>query len=190
MPRHAPRTALATHVVANQPPEFAPRNLYQSDPVLRAAALREGGEWLDPPLAALGEEAGSEAFLELRGGRQPLPAGTADLRPLRPAHRRGGFHPAYHALMAARDAPPHPLGRLDERAAGGARRCTRRCSPYSAKPKPGDCCPDDDDLAAVAGASPRARAGGRWLPGLLDGHYDPALAAGCGQGAASRSAWR
>ena len=32
MPLHAPRTGLATHTVANQPPEFAPRNLYLSDP--------------------------------------------------------------------------------------------------------------------------------------------------------------
>ena len=64
MPRFAPRTRLATHEVTNQPPEFAPRNLYLADPVLREAALREGGDSLDARLAALGEDVGSELVLE------------------------------------------------------------------------------------------------------------------------------
>ena len=64
MPRYAPRTDLVTHEVTNQPPEFAPRNLYVTDPALREAALREGGPWLDAPLAALGDAAGSEQVLE------------------------------------------------------------------------------------------------------------------------------
>jgi hypothetical protein len=41
MPRYAPRAALATHEVANQPPDFAGRDLWQTDPALREAALRD-----------------------------------------------------------------------------------------------------------------------------------------------------
>uniref|UniRef100_UPI0013DD0315 hypothetical protein n=1 Tax=Stenotrophomonas maltophilia TaxID=40324 RepID=UPI0013DD0315 len=54
MPRYAPATRLITHDVTNQPPEFAGRNLFLSDPVLHEAARREGGEWVEQPLAALG----------------------------------------------------------------------------------------------------------------------------------------
>ena len=42
MPRHAPRTKLATHEVTNQPPEFVGNNLYTADQALREAVRREG----------------------------------------------------------------------------------------------------------------------------------------------------
>jgi len=45
MPRYAPCTALATHEAANQPSDFAGRDLWRTDPALREAALREGGDW-------------------------------------------------------------------------------------------------------------------------------------------------
>ena len=43
MPSFAPGTRLETHEVSNQPPEFAGRNLYETDLAFREAALREGG---------------------------------------------------------------------------------------------------------------------------------------------------
>jgi len=55
MPRYAPRAALATHEVANQPPDFAGRDLWQTDPALRDyaptavadpfCATRVGDDW-------------------------------------------------------------------------------------------------------------------------------------------------
>ena len=42
-----------THVVENQPPEFAPRDLWRDDVALREALAREGGEAFAPQVAAL-----------------------------------------------------------------------------------------------------------------------------------------
>ena len=69
--------------------------------MLREAAIREGGSWVDPPLAALGEEAGSEAFLEYgeTANRHPPELLTFDRHGRRIDEVR--FHPAYHALMEA-----------------------------------------------------------------------------------------
>jgi hypothetical protein len=99
MAHRAPTAALATHMVTNQPPDFAPRDLWRTDPVLQEAVQREGGGWAEDALAALGSEAGSERVMELGelANRNP-PA-------LRAFDRYGRrldeveFHPAYHALM-------------------------------------------------------------------------------------------
>ncbi len=99
MPRYRPSTRLATHEVTNQPPEFAPRNLYLTDTPLREAARREGGEWLDAPLTALGEDVGSERVLEFgeQANRFPPELATFDRYGRRIDEVR--FHPAYHALL-------------------------------------------------------------------------------------------
>ena len=94
-----PISALATHEVTNQPPSLEPYNLYDSDPTLKDALLREGGKWAQSQVRAFGERLGSEECVEL--GR------LANEHPprLRLFDRYGHrideveFHPAYHELM-------------------------------------------------------------------------------------------
>ena len=47
MPPRDPLTILDTHEVANQPPLLADYNIYDRDPVLRAAVAREGAGWAE-----------------------------------------------------------------------------------------------------------------------------------------------
>lgn len=65
MIHRASAAVLATHTVTNQPPDFAPRDLWQTDPALREAVRREGGDWAEDLLAALGADAGSDHVMEL-----------------------------------------------------------------------------------------------------------------------------
>src|SRR5690625_4290698 len=84
--------------VLNQPPEFAPRDLWQSDGVLREAVGREGARAFSGRLAGYGRLAGGELYrLGFEANRD---------RPRLRTHDRFGrridrveFHPDYHALM-------------------------------------------------------------------------------------------
>ncbi len=174
MPRYAPRTELATHAVANQPPEFAPRNLYLSDPALREAAMREGGDWADQPLAALGAEAGSEAFLEY--------AEAANLHPpeLLTFDRYGRridevrFHPAYHALMeAGMRHHIHSAAWTKERP--GSHVLHAAMLAVFTEAEAGAMCPISMTYAAVPVLRRSPELAPVWVPKLLGGGYDPAL---------------
>ncbi len=89
-----------THTVDNQPPEFAPRNLYADDVVLREGIVREGASAFGAGLARYGALAGGELYtLGFDANRD---------KPRLNTHDRFGqridlvaFHPAYHQLMRA-----------------------------------------------------------------------------------------
>src|SRR5690606_21756906 len=55
-----PASTIDTHEVTNQPPPFAPRDLWQDDIALREAVARAGGTAFAPRLAAYGALAGGE----------------------------------------------------------------------------------------------------------------------------------
>jgi putative acyl-CoA dehydrogenase len=59
MANRAPRSALETHEVANQPPPFEDIDLYSSDAALREAVARAGAGWAETRLQAFGRRAGS-----------------------------------------------------------------------------------------------------------------------------------
>src|SRR5690554_2646576 len=88
----------ATHVVDNQPPEFAPRDLWHDDLALREALQREGGGAFTDTVAGYGALAGGELLaLSFDAHRD---------RPRLRTHDRGGhridmveFHPHYHRIM-------------------------------------------------------------------------------------------
>ncbi len=89
-----------THVVANQPPEFAPRDLWADDLVLREAVRREGAEALSGRIEAYGALAGDELYrLGFDAHRDKPRLRTHDGRGQR--IDRVEFHPSYHALMQA-----------------------------------------------------------------------------------------
>ena len=93
-------TEQAIHRVDNQPPEFAPRDLWRDDAALREAVGREGAAAFAGRIAAYGALAGSELLaLSFDAHRD---------RPRLRTHDRFGhrvdmveFHPAYHAVMRA-----------------------------------------------------------------------------------------
>lgn len=89
-----------THAVDNQPPPFAPRDLWASDIALREALEREGAGAHAAAVAGYGALAG-DALLAYgdEANRDRPRLRTHDAR----GHRidRVEFHPAYHALMDA-----------------------------------------------------------------------------------------
>lgn len=95
-----PLPPFATHRVENQPPEFAPRDLWRDDVALREAVAREGGADFADALATYGALAGDELYrLSFDAHRD---------RPRLRTHDRFGqridlveFHPNYHRIMQA-----------------------------------------------------------------------------------------
>ena len=91
---------MSTHLVENQPPEFAPRDLWRDDLALREALQREGGSAFADEVAAYGALAGDELLaLSFDAHRD---------RPRLRTHDRFGqridsveFHPHYHRIMQA-----------------------------------------------------------------------------------------
>ncbi|MGB9151174.1 MAG: isovaleryl-CoA dehydrogenase [Burkholderiales bacterium] len=88
-----------THDVSNQPPPLENFNLFNTDPVLREAAAREGAGWARESLARVGEQLGSAEMLALGAQANQFP-------PQLKTHDRFGnrrdqveFHPAWHRLM-------------------------------------------------------------------------------------------
>ncbi|MEZ0470560.1 acyl-CoA dehydrogenase family protein [Luteimonas salinilitoris] len=88
----------AADAALNQPPEFAPRDLWETDRALRESVTREGGEAFCAHLADYGRRAGDEVHaLGFDANRD---------RPRLRTHDRFGqridrveFHPNYHAVM-------------------------------------------------------------------------------------------
>ncbi len=174
MARYAPRTALQTHEVTNQPPEFGGRNLFATDAALREAALREGGAWLEAPLAALGAAVGSEHMLELgelanrhlpelirfdRYGRQ-----IDEVR----------FHPAYHELMTL--AMEHGIHDIAWRREGpGGHVAHAAMLALFTQAEAGVMCPINMTYAAVPALRTDAETAGPWLAALIGGEYDAPL---------------
>lgn len=87
-----------THVVLNQPPPFAGRQLWTDDVALMEAAQREGAASFAPRLGVYGALAGDELYrLGFDANRDRPRLRTHDAQ----GHRIDTveFHPAYHQLM-------------------------------------------------------------------------------------------
>ena len=89
-----------THVVDNQPPEFAPRDLWADDVALREGLVANGARDFSGHVAAYGRLAGDTLLA--------LASDAHRDRPRLRSHDRFGrridrveFHPSYHALMQA-----------------------------------------------------------------------------------------
>src|SRR3954462_4742836 len=163
----ATETPNPTREVFNQPPPLKGYNLYLENRPLAEAARREGADWAEENLIALGAEAGGEPLGgggggggAARGGpaRDREPAAAEDARPLRQPHRRGRVPPgvalADGDVGEARHARP-PLARPTPGSPRGTRgadaeRQRRRVRPWL---------PDLDDVRRGPGAPQAARAG-------------------------------
>jgi putative acyl-CoA dehydrogenase len=175
MPRFAPRTHLETHEVQNQPPEFAGRNSYASDPALRAATRREGGEWVDAAALALGAQVGSESVLEAGelANRNPPELVTFDRYGRRIDEVR--YHPAYHRLMSlGMEQRVHDIAWTCEREGGHVAHAVLLA--LMSQAECGVCCPLTMTYAAVPSLRAQPDITTPWLHAVLGGRYDPVLA--------------
>ncbi|HET9426816.1 MAG TPA: acyl-CoA dehydrogenase family protein [Allosphingosinicella sp.] len=174
MPRYAPGSLLATHEVSNQPGEFAGRNLFTTDAALADAALREGGQWLEKPLSALGELAGSEHVLELGevANRCPPELVSFDRYGRRLDEVR--FHPAYHELMALAMAHRiHDIAWAETRPGGHVAHAALLA--LFTQAEAGTMCPMSMTYSAVPALRRTPEVGDRWIGKLMGGGYDPVL---------------
>jgi len=170
----APRIDLGTHVVSNQPPELAGRNLYITDPVFRAAALREGGHWLDDPLSGLGEAVGSPEILALGADANRFPPQLAAFDRFGRRIDEVTFHPAYHALMGlAMQHHVHDIAWLGERPGGHVAHVALLA--LFTQAEAGVMCPINMTYASVPVLRQQATPTAPWLERLIGGAYDPAL---------------
>ncbi|GAB3383178.1 acyl-CoA dehydrogenase family protein [Lysobacter fragariae] len=167
----------STHAVDNQPPEFAPRDLWHDDLVLREAVEREAGTAFHLELARYGRLAGDELLaLSFDAHRD---------RPRLRTHDRFGqridrvdFHPNYHAIMAA--AIGHGVADLswhdpshDAAQARPGRHVARAALSYlHGQVEPGSSCP----LTMTHAAVPVLRGEpmlAEWSDKAAQPHYDP-----------------
>jgi len=169
------RPKFGNHEVANQPPPLVDYNLYAADRVLVEAVKREGADWDENRISAVGELAGSERL-------QTLGAQANENPPRLKTHDRYGnrvdtvdFHPAWHELMGL--AVEHEL----------------HCSPWK-DPRPGAhvargaafmCfsqaeagvgCPTSMTYSVIPALRTQPELAAEWEPRFLSSTYDPANA--------------
>jgi putative acyl-CoA dehydrogenase len=136
-----------THVVDNQPPEFAPRDLWSDDRALREAVAREGGDAFAPRLQAYGRLAGGDLYAWSFDAHRD--------RPRLRTHDRFGqridtveFHPNYHRTMRA--AVEHGVAALSwAEPQAGAHVARAALSYLHHQVEPGSSCPLTMTHAAV-----------------------------------------
>ena len=163
-----------THAVDNQPPEFAPRDLWQDDIALREALAREGGAAHVDRVARYGALAGGELYaLSFDAHRD---------RPRLRTHDRFGhridlveFHPNYHRILDA--AIGHGVAGLSWRDPAPGAHVARAALCYlHGQAEPGTSCPLTMTHAAVPvlRQAPVLR---EWADKVAACRYDPGDAA-------------
>jgi putative acyl-CoA dehydrogenase len=154
----------------NQPPAFAPRDLWTDDAALREAVAREGAGAFEARIATYGCLAGDALYA--------LSFDTHRDKPRLRTHDRFGaridrveFHPNYHALMQA--AIEHGVAGLSWHApAPGAHVARAALSYLHHQVEPGTSCPLTMTHAAVP-ALRREPALSEWAAKATAPHYDP-----------------
>jgi putative acyl-CoA dehydrogenase len=166
------RTAFATHAVANQAPPLVDYNVYEADRVLVEAVRREGADWDEGRIAAVGALAGSERL-------QPLGVQANENPPRLRTHDRYGnridtvdFHPAWHELMEA--AVGHELHSSPWRdprpGAHVARGAAFMCMSQA---EAGIGCPISMTYSVIPALRAQPELAAEWEPRFLSSTYDP-----------------
>ncbi len=165
-----PLPPFATHRVENQPPEFAPRDLWRDDVALREAVAREGGVDFTETLSTYGALAGDELYrLSFDAHRD---------RPRLRTHDRFGhridlveFHPNYHRIMQA--AVEHGVAGLSwTQPRPGAHVARAAMSYLHHQVEPGSSCPLTMTHAAIP-VLRHAPALADWAIKAASPYYDP-----------------
>ena len=169
------RTGIGNHEVVNQPPLLVDYNVFETDRPLVEAVRREGAEWDEGRIVAVGEYAGSERAQTL--GRMANENGPK----LRTHDRFGnrvdevGFHPAWHELLGLavehelHSAPwkdPQPGAHV---ARGAAFMCMSQA-------EAGIGCPISMTYSVIPALRTQPELAAQWEPRFLSAAYDPANA--------------
>ena len=159
-----------THCVDNQPPDFAPRDLWSTDIALREAIQANGAGGFAGDIAAYARLAGDTLYrLSFDAHRDRPQLRTHD----RFGHRidRVEFHPSYHAVMQA--AIEHGAAGLSWRDGRPGAHVARAALSYlHCQVEPGTSCPLTMTHAAVPVL--RREPGLReWAEKATAPHYDP-----------------
>jgi putative acyl-CoA dehydrogenase len=162
----------ATHEVSNQPPPLTDYNVFTADTPLVEAVHREGAEWDEGRISAVGAYAGSGAAQEL--GRLANENGPK----LRTHDRFGNrvdeaeFHPAWHELLGV--AVKHELHSSpwqDPRpGAHVARGAAFMCMSQA---EAGIGCPISMTYSVIPALRTQPELAAEWEPRFLSNSYDP-----------------
>jgi putative acyl-CoA dehydrogenase len=158
--------------VQNQPPPLEGHNLLHSDAVLREAVKREGAEWAEGRLGALGGELGLPETIALgfAANRHPPELRTFD----RFGNRidEVDFHPAWHALMTiAMKAGLHSSPWADPQP--GAHVARAAGTYMMTQIESGTYCPIAMTYGSVPTLKQNRAIATEWLPRIFSRYYDP-----------------
>jgi putative acyl-CoA dehydrogenase len=164
-----------THEVTNQPPPLVDYNVYETDTVLVEATRREGADWAEERIAAVGAVAGSERI-------QALGAQANENPPKLRTHDRYGhrvdtvdFHPAWHELLGL--AVEHELHSLPWKQPGvGAHVARASAFICMSQAEAGIGCPISMTYSVIPALRVQPELAAEWEPRMLSNKYDPANA--------------
>jgi putative acyl-CoA dehydrogenase len=169
------RPSFGTHEVANQPPPLVDYNVFEANRPLVEAVQREGAEWDEARISAVGALAGSERL-------QALGAQANENPPRLRTHDRFGnrvdtvdFHPSWHELMAiAVEHELHGSPWKDPRpGAHVARGAAFMCFSQA---EAGVGCPVSMTYSVIPALRTQPELAAEWEPRFLSNTYDPANA--------------
>ncbi|MDX6595314.1 MAG: putative acyl-CoA dehydrogenase [Solirubrobacterales bacterium] len=167
----AERPTIGNHEVANQPPPLVDYNLFEADRPLVEAVCREGAEWAQQRIAAVGELAGSERAQTL--GRLANENGPKLRTHDRYGHRvdEVEFHPAWHELLGmAVGHELHSSPWQDPRpGAHVARGAAFMCMSQA---EAGIGCPISMTYSVIPALRTQPELAAEWEPRLLSSQYD------------------
>ncbi len=166
------RHTVSNHEVANQPPPLVDYNVFEADLPLREAVRREGAEWAEQRITAVGAYAGS-------GDAQELGRLANENGPRLRTHDRYGnrvdeveFHPAWHELLG--EAVGHELHSSpwqDPRpGAHVARGAAFMCMSQA---EAGIGCPISMTYSVIPALRAQPELAAEWEPRFLSASYDP-----------------
>jgi putative acyl-CoA dehydrogenase len=179
----AERPGVGNHEVVNQPPPLVDCNLFESDRTLVEAVRREGAEWAEARISAVGAYAGSEHA-------QRLGALANENPPKLRTHDRYGhrvdeveFHPAWHELLsAAVEHELHSSPWKDPRpGAHVARGAAFICMSQA---EAGIGCPISMTYSVIPALRTQPELAAEWEPRFLSARYDPRNAPATGKSGA------
>ncbi|HUC00605.1 MAG TPA: acyl-CoA dehydrogenase family protein [Solirubrobacterales bacterium] len=166
------RQNVGTHAVANQPPPLVDYDVFAADLPLTEAVRREGADWAEERIAAVGAYAGSARAQEL--GRLANENGPK----LRTHDRYGNrvdeveFHPAWHELLEkAVEFELHASPWEDPRpGAHVARGAAFMCMSQA---EAGIGCPISMTYSVIPALRTQPELAAEWEPRFLSSDYDP-----------------
>ena len=168
----AERPTVGNHEVVNQPPPLVDYNVFAADRPLVEAVRREGAEWAEGRISAVGEYAGSERA-------QALGALANENPPQLRTHDRYGhrvdeveFHPAWHELLGV--AVEHELHsspwKEPRPGAHVARGAAFMCMSQA---EAGIGCPISMTYSVIPALRTQPELAAEWEPRFLSSEYDP-----------------